>query len=562
MNPTIKNTLKTLSLFAIVILGLSAQTQAGVFVPPADGTPDFQFEPNANGIVRAIAVQSDGKILIGGDFTTLGTDDPMSTRNRIARLNADGTIDNDFAVLDVNDEVFKIAVQSDGAIVFAGDFTMVGTTTRNGIARVDTNGNLDMDFDPNLSGILANGTLLNVRALVIERDGRILIGGLFSAVGGTPRTGIARLNTSGSLNTDFNPMLNVNNVLAIAIAPDNKIAISGSFNAITTTDGINTTTTDRNQYARLNPNGTVDITFSNLTFENTINGFIDDIRSLLFQPDGKLILAGQFNAVDNGVELVTRNNVARLDVNGNLDMDFNPPSLPLGIFDVESLALQPDGKLLIGGLFGNLDEVPMTANLARLNSNGSLDTSFTPGVSSVVDAIAIQPADDNILVGGNFDSIADGLTRSNIARLENTTPPPEVNFTTTQLESSEGRTGQKAFNFDVSLSFSSNRPSSVQYTVSAGATQPSADANDFANTEFATGTLDFPVGAPTQTISVMVAGDTVTEEDETFTLTLSNPNNATLGASISAQGTIVDDEDDILCLPIPARNGNFAVVCL
>ena len=545
MNPTIKNTLKTLSLFAIVIFGLSAQTQAGVFVPPADGTPDFQFEPNANGAVRAIAVQDDGKILLGGNFTALGTDDPMSTRNRIARLNADGTIDNDFAVLDVNGEVFAIAVQSNGDILFGGNFTMVGTATRNHIARVDTNGILDDDFDPNVDGMTVDAIVLQMH----EGVEKILIGGSFNTVGSVPRSSFARLELNGDLDDDFN--LNVTgDVRVIAVTPDNEIFIAGQFS--------NVGTETRDNIARLDADGVVDTSFNAGFLIGTITQGNDEIESLAIQPDGRIVIGGAFASVA-GVE---RNHVTRLNTDGSLDMSFDAVNFDDSAIVVAKVVLQPDGKILIGGFFTDIEGQAMITNLARLNSDGSLDTSFTPGVSSIVDAIAIQPADDNILVGGNFTSIDNGLPRNNIARLENTVPPPEVNIATNAVVLPEGRTGQKAFNFDVSLSFSSNRPSSVQYTVSAGATQPSADANDFANAEFATGTLDFPVGAPTQTISVMVAGDTDMEEDETFTLTLSNPNNATLGTSISAQGTIVDDEDDILCLPIPARNGNFAVVCL
>ena len=338
---------------------------------------------------------------------------------------------------------------------------------------------------------------------MVTSDNKIVIGGEFTNVGGVPRDNIARLNADDSLDTGF-----FGNTTFIGVTPTPAVAIF--------------------------------------------------VSTLAVQMDGKVLVGGFFSSVGES----DSNHIARLNVNGNIDTSFNPPALA-SVNSVGKLVLQPDGKILVAGFinFANGSEGSID-NLARLNSDGSLDTSFTPDASNPVNSIAIQPADDNILIGGNFTSIDNGLTRNRIARLENTVPPPEVNIATNAVVLPEGNEGQRAFNFDVSLSFSSNRPSSVQYTVSAGATQPSADANDFANAEFATGTLEFPVGAPTQTISVMVAGDTVTEEDETFTLTLSNPNNATLGASISAQGTIVDDEDDILCLPIPASNGNFAVVCL
>ena len=499
-------------------------------------------------------MQSDGKILIGGAFTALGTDDPMSTRNRIARLNADGTIDDDFAVVDVNGEVFAIAVQSNDDILFAGDFNMVDTTTRNGIARVDTNGNLDMEFDPNATGVTTDSGVANVRAVTLQANGQILIGGLFTQVGGVDQSFLARLNPDGNLDDSFtttvdNDTQGTLSINAIVLTPNNQIVFTGV--GFTSVNGL-----ALGNVVRLNSNGDVDTTFNSpdVAISDIFGGAVN---SLALQADGKMLIGGVFLTVNNE----TRHFIARLNIDGSVDPTFNP-AVKDGINNVESIVVQPDGKVLIGGFFDDISGAQMTAHFARLNSDGSLDTSFTPDVSDTVETIVLQPADDNILIGGIFTSIDNGLTRNRIARLENTVPPPEVNIATNAVVLPEGNEGQRAFNFDVSLSFSSNRPSSVQYTVSAGATQPSADANDFANAEFATGTLEFPVGAPTQTISVMVAGDTVTEEDETFTLTLSNPNNATLGASISAQSTIVDDEDDILCLPIPASNGNFAVICL
>jgi hypothetical protein len=96
------------------------------------------FDPNANGAIRAVAVQSDGKILIGGNFTTV-QDVP---RNYLARLNTDGTLDTAFDP-NPNSNVFAIALQADGKILVGGNFDQgsgmptIGGATRNRIARLD-----------------------------------------------------------------------------------------------------------------------------------------------------------------------------------------------------------------------------------------------------------------------------------------------------------------------------------------------------------------------------------------------------------------------------------------
>ena len=110
------------------------------------------FDPNANGTVRVVVVQPDGKILIGGDFTTLSPNGGAAvTRNRIARLNADGTLDTAFNP-NANGTLSAIAVQSDGKVLVGGLFSganSIGGQTRNRIARLDATTGLADSFDPN-----------------------------------------------------------------------------------------------------------------------------------------------------------------------------------------------------------------------------------------------------------------------------------------------------------------------------------------------------------------------------------------------------------------------------
>jgi hypothetical protein len=119
------------------------------------------FNPNANSLVDAIAVQADGKILAGGQFGTIGG----QTRNGIARLDATTGLADSFNP-NANSEVFAIAVQADGKILAGGNFTVIGGQTRNRIARLDATTGLADSFDPNASG--------DVNAIAVQADGKIL----------------------------------------------------------------------------------------------------------------------------------------------------------------------------------------------------------------------------------------------------------------------------------------------------------------------------------------------------------------------------------------------------
>ncbi len=134
------------------------------------------FDPNANGTVNVIVVQRDGKILLGGSFTTLSPNGGATvTRNRIARLNADGTLDTAFNP-NANGAVQAIAVQADGKVLVGGSFNganSIGGQARNRFARLDAVTGLADSFDPNASN--------TVRAIAVQTDGKILAGGDFTA---------------------------------------------------------------------------------------------------------------------------------------------------------------------------------------------------------------------------------------------------------------------------------------------------------------------------------------------------------------------------------------------
>ena len=143
---------------------------------------DDGFDPGANFVVTALAVQANGKIVVGGFFTILGG----QTRNRIARLNPDGSLDAAFNPA-ADDTVTALAVQADGKIVVGGAFTTLGGQTRNFIARLNPDGSLDAAFNP--------GANLAVTTLAVQADGKIVVGGIFTTLGGQTRNRIGRLSS-------------------------------------------------------------------------------------------------------------------------------------------------------------------------------------------------------------------------------------------------------------------------------------------------------------------------------------------------------------------------------
>ncbi|MFZ3376037.1 MAG: delta-60 repeat domain-containing protein, partial [Chthoniobacterales bacterium] len=206
------------SLMAVVGLALAGGAAAVHGQSALDG-----FDPNANGTINVVVVQPDGKILIGGGFTTLSPNGgPPVTRNGIARLNPDGTLDTAFNP-NANSFVFSIAVQADGKILAGGNFHSIGGQTRDFIARLDATTGLADSFNPNANGY--------VESIAVQADGKILAGGFFSLIGGQTRIGIARLDPTTGLPDSFNP--NANGGLgSIAVQPDGKILAGGEFTSI------------------------------------------------------------------------------------------------------------------------------------------------------------------------------------------------------------------------------------------------------------------------------------------------------------------------------------------
>ncbi|MGB0134514.1 delta-60 repeat domain-containing protein, partial [Dokdonella sp.] len=150
--------------------------------------------------VGAIAVQADGKIIIGGNISSING----QPRQRIGRVHADGSLDTSFAEIAVDNWIYDIAIQADGRIVIAGKFSQVGVATRKGIARLNPDGSFDASFNANIGD---DDSLSWAYSLALQPDGKIFVGGGFSRVGGVERRYLARLNVDGSVDMTYTPPL-------------------------------------------------------------------------------------------------------------------------------------------------------------------------------------------------------------------------------------------------------------------------------------------------------------------------------------------------------------------
>jgi uncharacterized delta-60 repeat protein len=348
------------------------------------------FNPGANSGAYTLAFQPDGKILVGGGFSTLGG----QSRNCIGRLNADGTVDATFNP-GTNSHVFAVfslALQADRKILVGGNFWELGGQSRPSIGRLNPDGTPDPTFNPGAGGA--------VYSLAVQADGKILVGGNFTTLGGLSRTNIGRLNADGTVDATFNPGAN-NFVYSLALQADGKILVGGVFSTLGGQS--------RSNIGRLNADGTVDAAFNpgSIWASSCVN-------SLALQADGKILVGGQFTMLGGQ----NRSNIGRLNADGTVDATFNPGADNA----VNSLALQADRKILVGGAFSTLGG-QSRSNIGRLNADGTVDATFNPGANNYVYSIALQP-DGKILVGGSFYTLG-GQSRSGIGRLVNTDPAVE-----------------------------------------------------------------------------------------------------------------------------------------
>tara|TARA_R110000868_G_scaffold84_3_gene857 strand:+ start:7532 stop:11032 length:3501 start_codon:yes stop_codon:yes gene_type:complete len=335
-------------------------------------------------LIYTTKLQSDGKILVGGNFTSYDG----NTAYHLIRLNPDGSVDNTFdygPYLTHNGSgdpayVKAIEIESDGKILVGGYFDTYNGIPTGYIIRLNTDGSVSDYFTSGFSDI--------VRAIKVQPDGKILVGGSFGGYNSDPVNYIARLNTNGSLDTTFGTGIGNgfnDSVFSIEVENNGKILVGGNFDNY---NGINT-----NYIARLDQTGSIFNTFN--------SGFNNRVQKIVLQPDGKILCGGQFDEY-NGIQ---SRYMIRLNPNCtiNTKFDFNDY--------VIDMCVQPDGRIVVVGKFNEVIDTVygQTFNpeyIIRLNPSGSVDNSFYPvtlsgGFNNDVNSVMLE-SNGNILVGGWF----------------------------------------------------------------------------------------------------------------------------------------------------------------
>ncbi|WP_152052616.1 FG-GAP-like repeat-containing protein [Tautonia marina] len=387
----------------------------------------------ARGEANDVAIQADGKIVAVGNFAYASTGD-----FGVARYNPDGSLDPTFsgdgvASIGFNlggndyDQATGVVIQPDGKIVVAGYAEAGGGGNFEfAITRLNPNGSLDTSFDGDgrrtFGYDLGGDNADYAHAVALQADGKIVLVGSADFGGGDTDFAIARLNPSGSLDSTFSgdgkqtAFFDLGGSRAdaawdVVIQADNRIVIVGTAERDTGSDFA---------IARLNPDGMFDSTFDGdgrqtVAFDQGSNN-ADEAFGVALQADGKIVVVG---SVDRALPGDRDFGVARLNPNGSLDSSFSGDGKAMVAFDIggamsdqgSDLAIQSDGKLVLVGTAvlpgGNSDFA-----VARLNVNGTLDTSFSgdgkvtiPFDQGMLDidfaqAVAVQPDGKIVVVGG------------------------------------------------------------------------------------------------------------------------------------------------------------------
>ena len=375
--------------FLIVAMACAALTTCAVAHAQS---LDTAFNPAPNGLIVAIAVQPDGKILIGGRFTAFGSGAGAVMRHNLARLNRDGSVDTSFNP-GASGIVAALVVQADGKILVGGAFTTLGgggtgTTPRTNLGRLNTDGSVDVSFRVDAIGA-------GVYALGVLRDGRIVVGGDFTALGGgtaaVSRRNLGRIESDGTVDAGFNPGTD-GEIDAMAVQPDGRVLVGGEFTKLG-----GGATTARSFVGRINVDGSLDAAFNPAPNE--------PVYALALQPDGRIVIGGAFTKLVSGTANPTpRYFIARLNTDGTPDTGFNPGADGA----VWTVAVQADGQIVVGGYLTRLGGGRWGANtrngIGRVNADGTLDAAFDPGATGDVRTFVVQ-ADGKILFGGRFTAL-------------------------------------------------------------------------------------------------------------------------------------------------------------
>ena len=343
----------------IVAGNFDLQTLNGVPVPNdivrlnADGTPDAAWIANwsksSPGLVQVsdVKVQRDGSVLVAACSLL---------RTCLLKIGADGSFDAGWSLQaeGFTQAITSIALQRDGKIVLGGVY---GGDTVPQLARLNSDGSLDQTFANNV-GLGFDG---GVQAVAVQRNGKILVGGAFAHFRDSAVPfGLVRLNADGTLDTGFREGSTTGfngTVYSIAVQPDRKILVGGGFSTLAGSPV-------PGNLVRLRADGSLDTDFNS----KLGSGFSDPVGEVLLQSDGKVLVRGQFGSFD-GAPAPAR--VMRLLGDGSPDASFNAKLGTGFNNPVYALAQQSNGGILVGGYFTSVNGTTVPTDLVRLQNSGA-----------------------------------------------------------------------------------------------------------------------------------------------------------------------------------------------
>ena len=361
---------------------------------PTTGLAD-SLDPNPNGFVTDIVVQADGRIILTGRFrrsphhwrTDAQLHRPARCRRAARPTRWTRTM---FMALSLPSRSRRTA-----RFWRAADLTYIG-----GQPRTASPGSIPPPDWPIRSIRFPKraGIRLRLSSLVVQPDGKILVAGGFSNIGGQERHSIARLDPTTGL-ADSSTRRSNKGFRFSRLQADGKILVVGGFTA---------TSADRRAITSPVWKPTAGSTRRSIRISSSAHR-VPPAPSWRPPAAGR---QGRHRRRFLSVLGVPRHNIARLNADGTLDLAFNPDADT----QINAIAVQQDGKILVGGNFTDIGG-QTRHRLARLDATTGLADSFNPDADAQVSAIAIQ-ADGKILAGGSFQNVIGGQTRHFIARLD------------------------------------------------------------------------------------------------------------------------------------------------
>ena len=400
----------------------------GVARLDANGLPDSTFGDNAFLATSfkpiSVAIQSDGKIVIAGSSDIPGF--------LVARYNLNGSPDISFngtgqamtdffykvppqkgaidSTIILTGTASSIIIQKDGKIVVGGSALTELDGNKFAIARFNINGSIDSSFDADGKQTTAVGDANSTAySIALQDDGKIVMAG-YTTVGAINRFAVSRFNTNGSLDNSFNGSGIQTAPLGSDIQIGNSVAIQKTGKIIIAGYTFNGSNNDQ-ALARFNTDGSLDNTFDTdgLLSTDIVNSSADYAGSVAVQNDDKIIVAG-YSVINNNTVFV----LVRYNTDGSLDNTFDTDGKLVGDYyqgnsSVNATVVQSDGKIVTGGSTWNGTNFDFA--VARYNANGSLDNTFSDdgkqttdfGLNDEVVSVVVQP-DGKIIVGGSSNT--------------------------------------------------------------------------------------------------------------------------------------------------------------